>query len=119
MPYAAGALTMDLLSGVMCVSSGEEAASAPAGVSEVYSPPRIAPLNAKAGLGAGGSLDLSTHDPEGRLWDFEDPASRRRAKELVERTRPKLHCGDASAGTGTGVCANGGCNGSKRKSRKC
>ena len=38
-------------------------------VAEFYSPPRIASMASKMGLGAGWSLDITTNDSDGRPWD--------------------------------------------------
>ena len=62
-------------------------------ICEIYSPPRVARIGEKRGLGPGWSLDFTTTDSEGRAWDFDDPRCRERARRLVERTRPLLLIG--------------------------
>ena len=60
-------------------------------VSEIYSPPRVSAL-AKAlpgyGLQPGFALDLTTQDTDGKLWDFNSVEMRRRARRLVQETKP-------------------------------
>ena len=75
---------------MMFIQTGNPAG---AGIGEVYSPPRIAPVGARRGLGPGWSLDLTTKDEQGRPWDFDDPACRRRAKVLIETTKPTMLIG--------------------------
>ena len=50
----------------------------------------MVPVAAKHNLGQGWSLDLSTQDSLGRAWDFDNDECRRRAIELVDRTKPLL-----------------------------
>eukprot|EP00973_Karenia_brevis_P029836 4115389-Karenia_brevis.AAC.1 len=78
---------------ILLISSGESAADIGGHVSEVYSPPRIAPVAHAAGMSKGWSLDLTTADDQGRPWDFDDPQCRDRARELVDRTKPALLVG--------------------------
>ena len=54
-----------------------------AGISEVYSPPRVEPYGRKAGFPGGFSLDLTTCDDQGRPWDFNREDCRARARALV------------------------------------
>ena len=76
---------------LMLIWSGDDG---PCGaICEVYSPPRVAAAAEKLGEVPGWSLDLTTSDGQGRAWDFDDPACRRRAVELLERTRPFLLVG--------------------------
>lgn len=88
-------LWQEMLCELMHLSSGEEAVheAGKAGISEVYSPPRIAPFGRRAGHGPGWSLDLSTNDPEGRPWNFDLAESRERARRLIEQTKPTLLIG--------------------------
>ena len=62
----------------------KNAGSANPGIAEVYSPPRIVPIAANAGLGEGFSLDLDTG------WDFDKPSDRAKAKQMVTDRRPLL-----------------------------
>lgn len=62
-------------------------------VCEVYSPPRVASVAETMGETAGWSLDLTTCDEQGRAWDFDDPACRRRAVQLVRQSRPFMLIG--------------------------
>lgn len=87
-----------MLAEIMMLDSGETLvrAAGKAGISEVYSPPRIAPygpLTKDGKLGPGWSLDLTTVDPEGRPWDFDRADCRQRAKQLVRETQPVLLVG--------------------------
>ena len=63
------------------------------GVGEVYSPPRVVLVARRRGLGGGWSLDILTHDREGRPWDFDQPDAKQRARDLLNRTKPKLLIG--------------------------
>ena len=65
-------------------------------VSEVYSPPRItkaAKLLPEYGVVPGLAFDLTVNDEDGRPWDFNIPAQRRRAREMLEQQRPLLLVG--------------------------
>jgi hypothetical protein len=62
-------------------------------VSEVFSPPRVAEMAREMGLGGGWSLDITTSDENGKPWDFSKPEMRRKAKKLVEETKPTLLIG--------------------------
>ena len=64
-------------------------------VCEIYSPARVEPVARKQGFAQGHSLDLTTTDDAGRPWDFDDPACRKRAKELVKASRPLLLIGSS------------------------
>ena len=60
-------------------------------VSEVYSPARVteqARKHPEYGLLPGFALDLTTADEQGVSWDFDVPARRAAALELVRRTKP-------------------------------
>ena len=78
---------------MLFIHSGETRINAQGAVCEVYSPPRVAPVGEKAGFGPGWSLDLTTSDAAGRVWDFDDDACRQRARKLVRETRPLLLIG--------------------------
>lgn len=82
----------DLLD-MLWLHSGESRVNEQGAVCEVYSPPRIAPVAEKRGLGPGWSLDLTTCDSEGRPWNFDDPGCRERARQLVRSSRPLLLVG--------------------------
>ena len=43
-------------------------------------------------------MDLTTHDPEGRPWDFGNLAQQRRALERISQTRPLLVVGSPMCG---------------------
>ena len=57
-------------------------------VSEVYSPPRIVEMANKMGLRGGWSLDLTTHDEDGRPWDFNNATMRNRAVRKLPEDQP-------------------------------
>ena len=58
---------------------------------EVYSPPRITKMASEMGLHPAWALDLTVVDPDdGIPWDFNVPAKRRRAFELLERDKPAM-----------------------------
>ena len=57
-------------------------------VSEIYSPPRVTEHARKFGLEPGWSLDLTTHDSDGRPWDFSQPEMRKRAKKITLAEKP-------------------------------
>ena len=69
---------------IFALSSNSETRGA---VCEVYSPPRVAPLAAEAGLTVGWSLDLTTTDEKGKAWDFDKAESRAKCRDLLTRTR--------------------------------
>ena len=62
-------------------------------VAEFYSPPRVADVAMKIGLRAGWSLDLTTHDTDGRAWDFNILEMRNRAARKVLTDKPLLFIG--------------------------
>ena len=62
-------------------------------ISEIYSPPRIAPHAEDHGFAPGWSLDLTTTDDAGRAWDFSRHDCRERARRLLKETRPLLLIG--------------------------
>ena len=58
-------------------------------VSEVYSPPRVAPCAPKYGMKQGISLDLTVNDPlDGMPWDFSREEKRQRARRLLKEQDP-------------------------------
>ena len=59
-------------------------------VSEVYSPPRIAPMAASHGLKSGYSLDLTTGGADGIAYDFDKRSCRAKARRLMREKRPAL-----------------------------
>jgi hypothetical protein len=66
--------------------------SAPAKISELYSPPRVTALLPKLGLVAGSTFDLCA-DVAGVAWDFTRPDDRRRALERIRAEEPFLVVG--------------------------
>ena len=63
-------------------------------VSEIYSPPRVTSLCEKFGLIRGMAFYLSVPDPDDGLpWDFNDPAKRKKALDLVFTRRSLLLIG--------------------------
>ena len=62
-------------------------------ISEIYSPPRIAPLAPKVGLQTGDSFDIRTHDQDGQAWDFSNAQQRLKAYNHICKTRPLLVIG--------------------------
>ena len=65
-------------------------------ISEIYSPPRvssIAKLCPSFGVLPGFALDLTTHDVDGRHWDFDEDDMRERAWKKVREERPMLLIG--------------------------
>ena len=63
------------------------------GVAELYSVPQVNDWAARYGLDKGWSLDAETVDPEGVKWDFDQRSVRDRARELLQKTRPRLLVG--------------------------
>ncbi len=61
-------------------------------VAEVYSPPRVTKLLSKLKghpLAAGFALDITCIDPDDGLpWDFDSPAKRAKALDIIRRTKP-------------------------------
>ena len=56
---------------------------------EIFSPPRVVKVAERVcGKLTGLSLDLRTVDEEGRRWDFFDEGTRKRALELIRKTKP-------------------------------
>ena len=65
-------------------------------VSEIYSPPRvtaIAKMCPSYGILPGFALDLTTHDVDGRHWDFNEAEMRERAWKKVKTEEPLLLIG--------------------------
>ena len=65
-------------------------------VSEIYSPPRVsavAKMFPSYGILPGFALDLTTHDHDGRHWDFDEDEMQRRAWEKIEKEQPLLLIG--------------------------
>lgn len=58
-------------------------------VAKVYSPPRMIHQAAKLGLRPGSSLDLTTHDSDGKPWDFSEKELRMRARNKLEEESPE------------------------------
>ena len=75
---------------IMAILDGYNAKDEVHDVAEVYSPPRIVPVARRQGKNGGWSLDLTTSDSDGRPWDFDDEATRKRAERLIDNTQPKL-----------------------------
>ena len=65
-------------------------------VSEIYSPPRVsamAKLCPSYGILPGFALDLTTHDDDGRHWDFSEEEMRQRAWNKLKSEDPTLLIG--------------------------
>jgi len=65
-------------------------------VSEIYSPPRVtraARILKKLNITPGFAMDITTHDAEGRPWDFDQPQQKTRAVRLIYETEPDLIVG--------------------------
>ena len=65
-------------------------------VSEIYSPPRVsavAKMFPSYGILPGFALDLTTHDHDGRHWDFDEEEMRERAWEKIKKEQPLLLIG--------------------------
>ena len=72
---------------ILQLHTGESKIHTDGSVSEIYSPPRVAPLAAAAGYPSGVSLDLTTG------WDFDCESDRRRARKLLNDKKPLLLIG--------------------------
>ena len=58
---------------------------------EVYSPPRITKMASEMGLRPAWALDLTVTDSEDCMpWDFDLPAKRKRAVELLDKDKPAM-----------------------------
>jgi hypothetical protein len=71
----------------------ERAGAIKAMVAEIYSPPRVtncAKLLPGYKVIAGFALDLTTANCKGEAWDFNDPAKREEARQLVMKEKPLL-----------------------------
>ena len=65
-------------------------------VSEIYSPPRVsavAKMFPSYGILPGFALDLTTHDHDGRHWDFDEEEMRERAWDKIKKEQPLLLIG--------------------------
>ena len=62
-------------------------------LAEVYSPPRIASEANRMGMKGGFSLDFTTPEPDGYVWDFERHECRKRALNLVRTVKPFMLVG--------------------------
>ena len=61
------------------------------GIAEAYSPPRLTEVSTEFGVKPRWSLDLTTVDSDdGEPWDFNNPAKRLKAVELLKRDEPDL-----------------------------
>ena len=57
-------------------------------IAEVFSPPRITAVAQRIGLRSGCNLDLTTHDTDGKPWDFDSKEMRNRAILKVVAEKP-------------------------------
>ena len=64
-----------------------------ADVSEIYSPERVVRAAKMMGLKGGISMDITTHDPRGRPWDFDVPEMRNQAVRHLIEVKPLLLIG--------------------------
>ena len=62
-------------------------------VAEVYSPSSVTDMARQMGLRAGWALDISTHDVDGREWDFNQLEMRNRAIRKILQDKPILLVG--------------------------
>ena len=62
-------------------------------LSEIYSPPRIASTANRMGMRGGFSLDFTTPEADGYVWDFNKVECRNKAMKLVKRTKPYMLVG--------------------------
>ena len=62
-------------------------------VSEVWSPPRVTKLAHEYDLKPGFSFDIQTNDENGKPWDFDVPAQRRKCIERVIHEKPQFLVG--------------------------
>ena len=60
---------------------------------EVYSPKRVNGIGELMGLAPGMSLDLTENDVDGLPWDFNNPAKRAKAEQLVRSKKALLLIG--------------------------
>jgi len=75
---------------ILLLYSNEEHVQGTGHVSEIYSPPRVAPVAASFGLQQGYSLDLTTCGPDGEIYDFDKRSCRKKARQLIREKRPGL-----------------------------
>ena len=75
---------------ILLLFSNEEHVQGTGHVSEIYSPPRVAPVAASYGLEQGYSLDLTTCGPDGEFYDFDKRSCRKKARRLIQEKRPGL-----------------------------
>ena len=65
-------------------------------VAEIYSAPRVTDMarrRSRIGIVPGLALDLTVKDEDGKPWDFNDPAQRRKAEALINEQKPLLLIG--------------------------
>ena len=81
------------LGGTKSTYARERAGAIRAMVAEIYSPPRVtncAKLLPGYRVIPGFALDLTTTNSRGEAWDFDDPAKREEALQLVLKEQPML-----------------------------
>ena len=79
------------LGGTKRTYARERACAIKAMVAEIYSPPRVtncAKLLPGYRVIPGFALDLTTVNSKGDSWDFDDPAKREEARQLVMKEQP-------------------------------
>lgn len=59
----------------------------------MYSPPRVTRMVEKMGLRSGWALDLTTHNEDGRAWNFDHLEMRNRAVRRLLKDKPTLLIG--------------------------
>ena len=74
----------------ICAAMGERSST---DVAEIYSPPRVTEAARRMGMVPGVALDLTTVDDDGNPWDFSVAGQRRKARELIQHTKPILLVG--------------------------
>ena len=57
-------------------------------LAEIYSPPRVVTESKSMGMKGGFSLDFTTPESDGYVWDFGLHECRQRAFKMVRETRP-------------------------------
>ena len=65
-------------------------------VSEIYSPPRVTKtikMMPSSEVLAGFALDLTTHDTDGRAWNFDEEDMRQRARKRQDTEKPMFLIG--------------------------
>ena len=78
---------------ILIIDSGTGKYRSPHDVSEVFSPPRVTVEARKMNMSGGWALDMTTTDDEGKIWDFDDPKMRSKARKLVKESKPLLLIG--------------------------